>query len=111
MNFPKRFDSKQLFRLTDRLTLSDINLYQIITFVHSVVYQYSPKVFLSFYTLTSALHDYNNRRKMSLLTCHSNLNMRKNSIAVRGPVIWNKIPESINCIASFLTFKKITYGF
>ena len=111
MNLPKIFDSRQLFKLTDRLTLSDINLYQIakVLFILSKSLKYSPKVFQSFYTLTSVLHDYSNRRKMSLLTCHSNLNIRKNSLAVRGPVIWNMIPESINCIALYLTFIKINF--
>ena len=38
MNLPNRFHFRQLFKLTDKLLLSHINLYQIASFVHSVVY-------------------------------------------------------------------------
>ena len=97
-----------IFQTCNKLSVLDINKYQTITFIHSVIMKQTPSCFWSMFSPVSAIHSHSTRseEKNNLFLHQAKTNFRKFSITVRGPLIWNSIPNMVRDITSELLFKK-----
>jgi hypothetical protein len=105
LQLPKLTSSNTVFEVSSKLSIYDINKAQTAMFAHCVINRTVPTVLHNFFTLVSSVHSYGSRRKLQLLTGHSKSNFRKFSLAVRGPFLWNSLPDCIKEIPVYKLFK------
>ena len=93
-----------LFQKYKKLTIYELLQLQILKFIYQSVHNLLPKTLVKLFRITTNIHDHNTRRKMKLFTKLARLNIRKNSIAVQGPILWNSIPETMQNASSLKQF-------
>jgi len=98
--------NKSIFTQSKKLSIFDINKLQTAKFIYQVINKLSPPSFFSLFSLISSVHSYKTRNEESkkLFLKHAKSNVRKFSISVRGPQIWNELPEPIRIIPSVDSF-------
>ena len=57
-------------------------------------------------SLIRLIHSYNTRNRNNLLTPSHNLSLFHNSLAFRGPQLWNQLPDNLKNAISINCFKK-----
>jgi len=90
-------ENKSIFKQANRLSIYDINKFQIAKFIYQVLNKLSPSSFYPMFSLVSSIHSYNTRAEetQKLFLKHTKTNIRKFAISVRGPQVWNELPEHI----------------
>ena len=104
----RRSPSKPLFEKLKFLSVYQINVYQILQFMHTAKLQKIPRCFSSFFKKDS--HKYNTRHsRENYKVPKRTLKQTSYRIGFRGPYIWNKFLNSEEKrIMSFPSFKKVT---
>ena len=87
--------SAALFINTNKLTIYDINKFQVAKFIYCFYNSLLPRVFNSMFNLVDRIHQYKTRNEGKLFTHHCKTNIRKFSIGIAGPSLWNSIPINI----------------
>jgi len=97
---------KSVFHSNNKLSVYDINKYQIGSFTYKTLNNLSPSCFKAFFTQISNIHSHNTRAESrnDLFTKPAKTNSRKFAISVRAPVIWNDIPITIRNSSSLSQF-------
>jgi len=100
-----------LFQSLKKLSVIDINKLQIAKFVHSVLNKISAPYFHSWFKTISTVHTHGTRTGNNVFVPYAKTNLRKFSIAVAGPLVWNTIPDDIRSIfnCDIFTSKLKTY--
>ena len=93
-----------LFQKYKKLTIYDLLKLQILKFIYQSVHKLLPKTSVNIFQESTNIHDHNTRRNKKLFTKLARLNIRKNSIAVQGPILWNAIPENLQNALSLKQF-------
>ena len=106
LKLPKKTNSLSLFKTANKLKVYEINHLQTALFVHLVAYKNSPTLFQNFFLPTSTFNIHSSRRKLNMQTKYAKSNIRKFSLSVRGPTIWNNIPDLFKEIFPNHRFKK-----
>ena len=102
-----RAHSEPLFYKLNKLNIFDICKLQTAVFVFNSL-QCSPatQVFYSRFKFTSLMKQYDTRTTNRLVVPFCRTDIRKNSIACSGPLIWNSLPEYVIKSPSVASFKK-----
>ena len=90
-------ENKSIFIQANRLAVFVINKFQTAKFIYQVIKKLSPTPFFKMFSFVSSIHSHNTRAEdtQKLFLKHAKSNVRKFSISVRGPQIWNELPDSI----------------
>lgn len=101
-----------VFVSANRLSVYDINKLQIAKFIYQALSKQSPSCFWTMFDPVVSVHSYNTRsdNNNNLFLKHAKTNIRKFSISVRGPTIWNAIPLPLregNSISLFIKHLKL----
>ena len=91
---------------SQKLPIYEINQLQVASFVHTAVHNISPVLFHDFFVPIHSVHSYSVRSKNNLHVFLAKITNRKLSIKIRGPSLWNDIPEIIRSSNSIHSFKK-----
>ena len=110
MLWEKNIKSDDLFSSTNKLSLENIYKMQVALIVFRYFYSTAslPKCIIELFEKTSDIHGYQTRSldNMCLFTHLGKLNVRKKSLKISAPIIWNNIPPVIKYINSEVMFKK-----
>ena len=82
-----------------------LNKFQVTTLAYSVVYNLVPEPMRQIFTLIQNIHMHNLRGVLCLQNQPSKKMMRKFSMRICGPLIWNKLPTDLKLISSLKSFK------
>jgi len=93
------------FKKLNLLLIADIAKLQLGEFMYKFSYKLLPDVFSNYFTLNSNIHKYNTRQAKNLHQLPINTSLRKFSINVSGPKLWNILPKEIKSISSLSKFK------
>ena len=107
ITYTKYYDhSKPLFLKLSILTIYDLCLTYILHFVYRSVNCLPPSRYHNYFVCVTETHSYNTRSSRSNLYISRAVKCcRTNSLRVRGPKYWNKLPLSLKIPSSFGIFK------
>jgi hypothetical protein len=99
-------DNKSIFQLTNRLSIYDINNYELAKFVYQVINNIAPPCFRNLFQPISSIHSHNTRSvtNENLFVPSAKTNLRKSSAICKGPVLWNNLPENLKTAMSINNF-------
>ena len=92
------------FQYFRRLDIYKIIIFQISKFVYQSLNGLLPSCFKDYFNNISQVHHYNTRSLQKLYHVQSRTNKRKFHICVKGPIVWNEIPQDIRnkkCLPCF----------
>ena len=96
----------QYLQYLKKLSMIDLNCYQTAMFVYSTLHNLSPKCVSGMFITVASVHSHSTRKSNLLFTNSFVSNIRKHSVAITGPQIWNSIPTNITEHPSLSLFKK-----
>jgi hypothetical protein len=97
-------DRIKTFASSNRLSLTQLNIFNIVKFVFLVLKGYTPSIFQHLFTSLKSNHMTRKHNNLSIISVKTNI--RKMSIAYNGCILWNKLPTDIKDTHSLSTFKK-----
>ena len=94
---PKDFSTSLLFNATKKLSINDIYVYQLSSFIYLWLHGDLPEIFNEICCTQSNVHTHNTRHSSSnKLTLKYRKNLKlSNTASVQGPKYWNLLPEEI----------------
>jgi hypothetical protein len=93
------------FYFLNRLSLSQLNKFNILKFVFLTL-KYNPSnLFLDFYIINKNRFGYATRIQNNIFIAGVKTNIRKMFVAHAGSILWNKLPEEIQNIEFICSFK------
>jgi hypothetical protein len=98
--------SKAIFYQLKRLTIYDVYRLQVASFMYSNLRGETPHLFQNQFKTNSQFHPYLTRSAASLHLTRARINLRKTSLSVCAPQIWNSVPANIKLSLSLFTFKR-----
>lgn len=103
--------SKPLFARARVLTLFDLNNLQVGCFMYRCLNGLLPDYYLSMFTVNSQIHSHNTRISSKIHICSHRLNIKRNTVRVFGPKLWNNLPSSIALSPNIFAFRKTYKNF
>ena len=103
---PYRAHTEPLFIANQMLDVYDINDYMVSIFMYKHIKSNIPTLFSTFYQKNNSIHGHNTRTSDDLYVPMAKTNVRKFSIRIKGPLVWNSIPTAIRNCKSLFIFKK-----
>jgi hypothetical protein len=101
-----RFDhSSLLFKQCKTLKVLDIGIFQKLVFIYKFTMNLLPENFRDYFPAIAAVHTHYTRGSNGLIVPFARTNIKKNSISVSGPYLWNKLPINIRASQSLYIFK------
>ena len=97
--------SKPLFHQQTVLPLACINDFQIACFMYRSVHNLLPIKFTEMFRHNLSVHSYGTRQKDDLHKIHWRLHIRKNTVRVFGPGLWNSLPRNMRDAKTISIFK------
>ena len=97
--------TKPLFKKLKLLKLSDIYILNIMLFMFKFRHSLLPQVFDDMFVLNRDVHNYFTRQFDMYHYLTWRLQMRKKSIRIQGPIIWNQLVLHFDYNCSIVTFK------
>jgi len=101
-----KVSSDELFKDCNKVSLININKIQIAKFVFSFINNQLPPCFKDFFRINTNVHNHFTRNNNNMFNVFSKTNIRKKSLSVMGPVLWNSLPEHIKSLCSLPVFLK-----
>ena len=105
-----RAPSSPLFKRFGILKLPDIHKFQIYMFMHKYKYDLLPVSCSTLVRLKVDAACYDFRRENEFVTFNFFTEIRKKSISVIGPDLWNNLHDSIKNVSSISGFKSLLLG-
>ena len=100
-----RAPSNPLFAKLGILKLQDIHKFQILMFVYKFKNNLVPRCCMHLLHVRTSSSRYNLRHEHDFIHIAYRTLLRKKSIAVAGPELWNVIPDLIKCSISVSIYK------
>ena len=97
--------TKPLFKKLKLLKLSDIYILNIMLFMFKFRHSLLPQVFDGMFVLNRDVHNYFTRQFDMYHYLTWRLQMRKKSIRIQGPIIWNQLVLHFDYNCTIVTFK------
>lgn len=94
-----------LFKDYSLLTITDLYKLQLAIFMYRYHKGTLPKIFDHYFSLNASLHDHNTRIKFNLHPTLCRTNVRRFTVRLAGPKIWNAIDIGLRNIGSLNAFK------
>lgn len=101
---PKDISSLALYDKTKKLSINDLFVYQLCSFVYLWVHNELPEVFNEIYCLQGNVHAYNTRHLNKIVPKYRKKIKLSNTVSVQGPKYWNILPREITESHSIDTF-------
>jgi len=95
-----------IFKFCNRLSIYDLNKMSIAKFVFSAVHNTLPACFANYFVNLSEVHHHRTRQSNKLFLNYAKTNIRRFSISIAGPSLWNSIPENFKSLSSLYLFVK-----
>ena len=97
--------SRPIFKKLRRLTIFDIYKLQLATFMYSNIHGLSRNIFQDPFQTNFHFHSVTTRSSSNIHIPFARTNIRKNTLSIAGPSLWNTIPVYIKSSLSLLSFK------
>ena len=96
------------FHINNKLSVYDINKYQIASLVYTALNNLSPPYLQNLFNPVANIHSYNTRAETrnNLFTRPAKTTQRKFATSVRATTVWNSIPDSIRNSDTLHLFSK-----
>jgi len=101
---PRNAHSAPLFHKLQILPIFNINDLQIACFMYSATHGLLPFYFINMFRVNSCIHAHDTRQKDKIHQIGHKLNLRKFTVTIAGPLLWNALPTYL-CV---LPNKKIS---
>jgi hypothetical protein len=88
------------------LPLFNINDLQVGCFVYRCVNRLLPGYFCDMFKFNELIHSHNTRNSQNLHLFSHRLTLRRHTVTVIGPVLWNSIPSDLRSVPAIHLFKK-----
>lgn len=98
--------TQSLFYKTRILPLDKLNDLQVACFMYRSVHNMLPQYFCNMFVANAEIHSHNTRKKADLHYFSHRLNLRKHTIRIHGPTIWNTLPLDMRNAPSLHVFKR-----
>ena len=95
---------QSIFKVLKKVKIMDINKIQIAKFIYQTLNKATPTYFTDWFKMTAVVHNHSTRSSSKLFHKPAKSNTRKFCITVRGPLIWNDIPEEIRFSSTISIF-------
>jgi hypothetical protein len=103
---PYRAHSEPLFRKLSILTIYDLCLTHILTFVYKSLNNLLPSHCTNYFTRTTVIHSHATRgHEHDLFLINAHKSCRSNSLTFRGPKYWKNLPDFIRSAISLNIFR------
>jgi hypothetical protein len=103
---PWNCHTKPLFKKLMILPLYNINDLQVACFVYRCVNRLLPDYFCDMFKFNELIHPHNTRTCHNLHLFQHRLNLRRHTVNIFGPVLWNLIPSDLRSAPAIHLFKK-----
>ena len=104
---PFNSHTSALFQDLGILKIEQINIYQVGEFMHRYTHNQLPNAFCNYFKYISDQHPHDTRNKGNkYLVDFSRTNIRKFSIVIWGPRLWNSLSPSLRYIPHLTAFKR-----
>lgn len=103
--------AEPLFKSTNILPVKQLQLYQTAEFMYKYYNHNLPSAFSGYYTQVAELTPYYLRSDANFRPSFARTNTRKFSIKIMGPMIWNRLSQSIRTVSSLSLFKFKVHSF
>jgi hypothetical protein len=100
-----KMSKSKTFTLLNRLTLTQLNKFNLVKLVFLVLRGHSPSTLHNLYILCKDKFSYATRFHNNIFINNVSTNIRKMSPAIKGSILWNKLPLSIRSDLSLTSFK------
>jgi hypothetical protein len=104
-----RFDYKlsklKTFDLSNRLSLTQLNKFNILKFVFLTLKYNTSNLFHDFYIINKNRLGYANRMQNNIFIAGAKTNIRKMFVANAGSILWNKLPDTVKSTVYICSFK------
>lgn len=94
-----------IFKEHKILKLENINKLQLGTFVYNFTKANLSKTFNNYWLYLYQIHRRNTRNKSNLYVNYYRTNLRKFSVYISGPLIWNQLPMTLRTSSSVSSFR------
>ena len=105
----KSLSKADVFTLHNKLSISNLNKLQSLLIVYKSIYLPStlPTAISSLFKPSAQIHQINTRSGEGncLFQEFARLNIRKYSLRIQGPILWNRLPLSLRVLNSIAQFK------
>jgi len=98
--------TKPLFYNIRILPIDKLNDLHVACFMYRAMHNLLPWYFCSMFVPNLEIHSHNTRIKDNIHSMHHRLNLRKHTIIIHGPTIWNNIQIDIRNSQSYFIFKR-----
>jgi hypothetical protein len=88
------------------LTLSQINDLQLACFMYCCIHNLLPRNFTEMFYKNESLHSYHTRQKDHLHIVGHTLNIRKHTVRISGPVLWNNLSSDLRIVSTVHVFNR-----
>ena len=102
---PRDFSSVLLFKPTNKLSINDIFVYQMSSFVYLWSHHELPEVYKNVFCRQCDIHAYNTRNPNKLVSKFSKNIKLSNTVSIQGPKVWNKLPVRKTELCSIESFQ------
>src|SRR6218665_917551 len=103
--------AEPLFKSTNILPVKQLQLYHSAEFMCKYYNHNLPSAFSGYYTQVAELTPYYLRSDANFRLSFARTNTRKFSIKIMGPMIWNRLSQSIRTVSSLSLFKFKVHSF
>lgn len=97
--------TKPIFKKLSILTVFDINKQQTAIFMYKCINNLLPTKFFNLFDRNSNIHDHSTRQCDDIHILRHSLNIRRYSVKIFGPKLWNSIPPTIRLSPTLNSFK------
>ena len=101
-----RTSTAPLFVHYQKLKLVDINKLQIILFMYKRKYNLLPWCCMNYATICDSVRNHETRSVQYFKQPRYKTCIRKKSVVISGPILWNSLPVNIQRCSSFSSLKK-----
>mgnify|MGYP003433291688 FL=1 len=105
-NSRRRTHTKPLFAKLKILTLFDVNNQQVACFMYRSTNNLLPDYFSKMFSQNSSFHAHNTRQHHHIHIIRHRLNVRRNTVHIFGPKLWNNLPTAITQSPNVFVFKR-----
>jgi len=102
-----RAHTTPLFHRLNILSVHDVNKLQVASFMYGAMHDLLPKYFCNMFMLNSVIHRYFTRQCNKVHITSHRLNIRRFSVQIYGPKLWNSLPPTLLHASNIFVFKRL----
>jgi hypothetical protein len=96
-----------LFRKLNILSAHNVNRLQVACFMYQAMHNSLPPHYCAMFTKNCLFHSYNTRQSDKVHITTHRLNIKRFTIRIFGPTLWNQLPQHLTQAPNLVTFKRL----